>query len=215
MPSHSLDSLDSILFDLDGTLWDVTSLAANARNDVMKRMEIQHRPFTREDIAKYIGLPVDEIYEKLFPNWAPEERFRLRKAVSEEIATRLPTIGADIYPGVAEGLALLNRKYRLFIVSNCAQGYIENFLNYSKFSPLISDHECYGRTLKPKGENIRSVVERNHLKFPLYVGDTDGDHKAALEAQVPYAHVDYGFGEPLGPCPRFSSFSDLVQALLK
>lgn len=205
---------DSILFDLDGTLWDITSLAARARNSAMKRLGIDHPGFTKEDIAKYIGLPVDEIYAKVFPHLPKETAMQLRLETGKEIASRLPTEGADIYPGVREGLEELKRRHRLFIVSNCATGYIENFLNWSKLGRLFDGHECYGNTLQPKAFNIAAVVTRHELKAPLYVGDTDGDQRAAVGAKVPYVHVTYGFGRPCEPCTCYASFPDLVSSLL-
>src|SRR5688572_18822808 len=131
-----LPSLDSILFDLDGTLWDVTELVAKARNHATEALGLNHRKFTREDIAKYIGLPVDEIYRIVFPDLSVDVQKKLRALTTEEIARRLPTEGASLYPGVPEGLATLKRSYRLFIVSNCGKGYIENFLNWSGLGPL-------------------------------------------------------------------------------
>ena len=58
----------------------------------------------------------------------------------------------------------------------------------------FTDWECSGRTGLPKGENIRLVVERNHLQAPVYVGDTRLDYEAAQQAGVPFIHAAYGFG---------------------
>ena len=38
----------------------------------------------------------------------------------------------------------------------------------------FEDFECAGNTGKPKGENNKLVIERNNLKSPVYVGDTQG-----------------------------------------
>lgn len=210
-----IHSLDSVLFDLDGTLWDVTALVAKARNNTYRSLSLNLPPVTREDIARHIGLPVDEIYAKHFPDWSLEERETLRLAVGKEIARLLHLEGGILYPGVEAGLTELKRHFRLFIVSNCGKGYIENFLLWSKLGHFFEGHECYGNTLRPKGENISAVVGRFGLGQPVYIGDTSGDHKAALEANVPYIHVDYGFGKPLHECERYASFPELVTALLK
>jgi len=51
--------------------------------------------------------------------------------------------------------------------------------------------------------NIDSIIfdsdgtlwERNHLKNPVYVGDTQGDCDGARLAKIPFIYVDYGFGK--------------------
>ena len=122
-------------------------------------------------------------------------------------------MGGVIYPGVPEGLHTLAANYKLFIVSNCQTGYIETFLNLNGFESHFVDFECWGNTGRSKGENLRSVIERNHLANPLMVGDAEGDERAARECEVPFAFVEYGFGQCSTAEYRFKSFLDLLNHL--
>ena len=56
------------------------------------------------------------------------------------------------------------------------------------------------------------IAERNHLKHPVYVGDTIGDYNACQEAGVPFVFAAYGFGEvPEKKCVAIAEkFEDLV-----
>ncbi|MFD1905893.1 hypothetical protein ACFTAO_27995 [Paenibacillus rhizoplanae] len=38
-------------------------------------------------------------------------------------------------------------------------------------------------------------MDRNHLMSPVYVGDIEGDRKAARFAGIPFVYARYGFGE--------------------
>ena len=76
---------------------------------------------------------------------------------------------------------------------------------------LIRDMECFGRTGRPKGDNIRLVIERNHLDRALYVGDTAMDQEAADKAGVPFVHVSYGFGQAVEPAGVIGEIGDLVE----
>ena len=58
----------------------------------------------------------------------------------------------------------------------------------------FEDFECAGNTGKPKGENNKLVIERNNLKSPVYVGDTQGDLQSAIDANIPFVFAEYGFG---------------------
>ena len=80
------------------------------------------------------------------------------------------------------------------MVSNCQSGYIELFLKKNQLEQYVLDTECYGDTKKSKGENIRLVIERNHLQNCVYVGDTKGDCEAAKAAGIPFIFAAYGFG---------------------
>ena len=52
-----------------------------------------------------------------------------------------------------------------------------------------------GRTGKTKGENIKEIIDRNHITKAVYVGDTIGDLEGAKFAGIPFIHAKYGFGK--------------------
>lgn len=97
--------------------------------------------------------------------------------------------------GVKEGLLRLSKKYPLFIVSNCQSGYIERFLEWSGFQNIFKDFECWGNTKQNKSENMKQIIFRNMLKNPVFIGDTEGDCTAAKNCNVPFIHIEYGFGK--------------------
>ena len=88
----------------------------------------------------------------------------------------------------------LSKKYKLFIVSNCQDGYIQCFFKAHKLEKYFIDIECSGVTGLSKGENNKLIIERNHLKNPVYVGDTAGDRESAIVANIPFVYARYGFG---------------------
>ncbi|MNC58677.1 Phosphoglycolate phosphatase [compost metagenome] len=103
--------------------------------------------------------------------------------------------GGRLFEQLEEVLKVLSAKYKLFIVSNCQAGYIEAFYKYHQLQKYFADFENPGRTGLSKGENIKLVMERNNLKNPVYVGDTEKDLKAARDAGIPFVFASYGFGE--------------------
>lgn len=206
---------DSIIFDLDGTLWDSTAACATAWNQALSKIEFERAPLVPDDIAKMMGLPIDVIFEKFFPEMTPEVRAKAAKECFREEIAHIQRAGANLYPGVQAGLLQLSQAYSLFIVSNCQQAYLSTFFGYSGLKNLFKDTECHGNTLRPKGENIKLVVERNQLKKPVYIGDTAGDQSAAELAEVPYFHVNYGFGVKTKPAMSFDSFAELARHFLE
>ena len=67
----------------------------------------------------------------------------------------------------------------------------------------------------PKADNIALVAERNGLRRPLYIGDTQGDYDAASKAGVPFLHAAYGFGRIDRPVPSVATFGDLPDAICR
>ncbi len=201
---------DSLIFDLDGTLWDSTATVAQAWTAVVQRMGQPQRIITAAEIAGVMGLAHRELCQRLLPGLAAAEQEALALACYAEEERRLHALGGTLYPGVAEGLAHLAPHWPLFIVSNCQQGYIETFLAWSGLGRLFTDFECHGNTGADKAENLRRVVARNGLHAPWYVGDTRGDQDAAAAAGLPFVHAAYGFGRGVRAPAVLGQFSDLL-----
>ncbi|ARS36136.1 HAD family hydrolase [Pontibacter actiniarum] len=204
-------SYDSLIFDLDGTLWDSTQTIADAWNAAINQFDFVDNNLTREDIRNIAGMPYDAIYEKLFPGLSTEQRQELQKTAAELELEYLYKQGGEPYPQLRQTLELLQPKYKLCIVSNCQSGYIEAFLQYFDLQSYFTDIACYGDKSLSKGENIRAVVQRNNLQRPVYIGDTQGDYDASVKAQVPFILAAYGFGEVQAEVPAIAALADLQE----
>lgn len=189
------EKYDSIIFDLDGTLWNSSKPICEAWNIILSRHpEIKREPITIEQLGECMGLPMYDIASKLFP----EEKSEVRNALMDELCifenSYLEKTGGVLFPKLRETLEELKKKYKLFIVSNCQDGYIEAFISAHDFYDMFSDTECWGRTRAPKGISNKILIERNGLKNPVYVGDTTGDAQSAKDAGIDFIYAGYGFG---------------------
>lgn len=187
--------MDSIIFDLDGTLWDPTETVVSGWNQVISSYKGAAKEVTIDNLQGIMGLPVPEVGRRLFPDTDEDTRQSIMNDCCEMECEVLSQQGGRLYEQVEEVLQALSAKYKLFIVSNCQAGYIEAFYEYHGLQKYFTDYENPGRTGLSKGENIRLVMDRNHLVSPVYVGDTEGDRKAARFAGIPFVYARYGFGE--------------------
>lgn len=202
-----------IIFDLDGTLWDSSAQVVVAWNKALRRHEDLNCQITTQDMRNMMGKTMTDIFQGLLPNVSEQRRMQIAKECCEEEQNYLCEHGGTLYPKVLETLEKLNKDYELFIVSNCQDGYIESFLEYYKLYSRFDDTECFGRTGKLKGENIKLIVERNRLDKAVYVGDTGIDFESAKTAGIPFIHAKYGYGEAEGSAYGVLTFDDLLQVV--
>jgi phosphoglycolate phosphatase len=204
---------DSLIFDLDGTLWDTCASCAKAWNVVLRRNRIAFREITADDVRKVTGRPHDQCIRDTFVGFDEATLKLLSDETSVEDNRMIELHGGELYPGVAEVLTTLAARYPLFIVSNCQAGYIELFLRDSGLGALFRDFECWGNTGRAKPDNLRVLIARNRLAAPWFIGDAPGDHQAALACKVPFVFAAYGFSMVEGYDLRLETFSDLLRAL--
>jgi len=209
------DKFDSIIFDLDGTLWDSTETITKAWQTALdKAPYMSHEIMTRERVRSITGMTYDKIFEKLFPALSTEQRAEVQQLCSVAELDILHKQGGTLYPGLADTLTYLGEKYKLYIVSNCQSGYIELFLDLHHMHPHFLAHQCYGTKGNPKADNIRDIVTDHNLQNPVYVGDTTGDYDSATKAGVPFIFAAYGFGQvQSGQVATINNFHELKQLL--
>jgi phosphoglycolate phosphatase len=209
------DKFDSIIFDLDGTLWDSTETITKAWQTALdKAPYMSHEIMTRERVRSITGMTYDKIFEKLFPSLSTEQRAEVQQLCSVAELDILHKQGGTLYPNLADTLTYLGKKYKLYIVSNCQSGYIELFLDLHDMHPHFLAHQCYGTKGNPKADNIRDIVNDHNLQNPVYVGDTTGDYDSATKAGVPFIFAAYGFGTvESGQVATIHNFDELKQLL--
>lgn len=200
---------DSIIFDLDGTLWDASETVSNAFNESLK--EIGYHPLvTPETVRNFSGMKMDDIFAEKFSFVAKDKLADFYHIYAQKEKEYLSKYGGILYPKVEETLQQLSQDYQLFIVSNCMKGYIENFLTFYGFTHFFKDFDCYGNHGYPKNKNIELIVERNHLQRPVYLGDTIWDQESCEKAGVDFIYAAYGFGTIAHPKAKINKFEDLL-----
>ena len=202
---------ESLIFDIDGTLWDSRQLVAEGYNIQLEREGLQHL-FVNADILKPLfGKTMTEIADVLLASIDITERYDLMErcmATENEYLFQNPCqIG---YPGVKETLQELSKKYRLFIVSNSQCGYPELCIEKLGLGEFIEGHMCFGDTGTSKGQTILTLMKKHKIASAIYIGDTQGDREACLEAGMPFIFCTYGLGQAESWDAKIDRIDDLL-----
>ena len=201
---------DSIIFDMDGTLWDAVDTYAASWNMVFNERNID-KTMTRNNLARMVGWEGKKVLKEIMPDYNDETRQDIYTRVNEIRRELLPQRGGILYDGVKDGLKELAGKYELFILSNCAVGVIRLFIDWAGIDEHIVDEIAYGTNYMPKHHNIKLLIDRHKLKNPVYVGDTEGDGEQSRLANIPFVFVSYGFGETDDHDICFDNFTDFTE----
>ena len=203
-----------IFFDLDGTLWDAVENITISWNDELRR---QGYPIvlSADTLQKEMGKLMEDIADSVFPTIEKEKRYGVLRRCMDYEMEYLKTHGGRLYDDLEDTLKILSSKYFLCVISNGQEDYVKNFLDYYGFHQYFSDYEEAGRTGMAKAENIRLVMERNHLEKAFYVGDILADMQAADKAGATFIHAAYGFGTAPADRPKINRISDLPDLMIQ
>jgi len=202
-----------IILDIDGTLWNTTGVVATAWNKAVSESgieELMDLHITDKILQKEFGKPMDVIADDLFGDIDAKKKADLLEVCCEYEHKAIAETKEDLtYANVRETLFELSKNNRLYIVSNCQNGYIELVMEKNGIEDIISDIECFGCTGLQKDENIRLLMDRNDIDEAVYVGDTLGDFEASRKAGVKFIFCEYGFGDVSNPDAVIKDFSEL------
>ena len=202
---------ESLIFDIDGTLWDSRALVAIGYNIQLEREGLGHLATNADVLKTLFGKTMTDIADALFDTVPAPERYGLMERCMATQNIYLQEDPCDIaYAGVKETLAELAKKYRMFIVSNSNCGYPELCMEKMGVTHLFSGHLCFGDTGTHKGVTIRKLMEQHGITSACYIGDTQGDKDATDMAGLPFIYCTYGFGQVDSCWKSIDKFEDLL-----
>ncbi|ADY14240.1 Haloacid dehalogenase domain protein hydrolase [Sphaerochaeta globosa str. Buddy] len=205
--------VDSLLFDLDGTLWSPLPLSLHCWNEACRVNSVSSENVTEENLRLCFGRSSSFIRSTLVQSYSSSVQ---RKVCETAFGLENQNIAYHtnlLYPLVKETLERLSVSYPLFIVSNCQPGYIEAFLESYHLAHLFIDFRSSEENGLSKHQNIADLVRIYALDHPIYIGDTQLDAEAASLAHVPFIYATYGFGSVPEAGFAISNFSDLPKLL--
>lgn len=206
-------NFESLIFDIDGTLWDSRALVAEGYNAQLQDEGMERFSVDAEILKTVFGKVMTEIADILFAELPEQQRYPLLERCMERENQHLhQAASAEIgYPKVKETLEELVKKHRLFIVSNSQSGYPQLCIEKMGLSELISGHLCFGDTGTCKGETIKKLMKDHNITSACYVGDTQGDLDAAELAGMPFIYCAFGFGTVDHYWKKINTFADLLE----
>ncbi len=190
-----LYSYNTIIFDLDGTLFKSESTFVEA----VKRVCASRGIKTPEEsgIKSFIGFTMEEVCEHIFGgNFTQDKLSEIAMEISREEKNALLSHG-KLYEGVIDILdRLLEEDMTLCICSNGRSEYVHTVLSTFGIKEYFS-------VIKPRVEGlnksqlIKQILDETMSSSAMVVGDTNFDMDAAHDTGCLAIGVTYGYGENL------------------
>jgi 2-phosphoglycolate phosphatase len=172
-----LKAVDSLIFDLDGTLIDSSEGVVDAVNYSLRMMDCPEQP--PERIKRYIGFPLSQMYPD-FTNAPVEQLYgHFQKRAAETVVS-----STVVLEGVAEALGVLRTQgFRMAIASTKVHRHVEGIvvkLEWQDFFDALVGGDDVAR-VKPAPDAFRTALKRlgSSPECALVVGDTINDIEAA------------------------------------
>ena len=208
------EKVDSLIFDMDGTLWDAMKSYAEVWNVAFRELGLAIT--VDESVLKQaIGSTIDDILVMLSKRYGLNIQPKQFLARVDEIEDELlPMIGGEPYPGMQEGMGKLSERYKIFLLSNCGANGLPNFMQFTGIGAYVCDYLSYGMRRGTKSENLSYLRQKHNLQMPVYVGDTQSDCNNAHQAGRPFVYASYGFGHCGGYDLKVDRVADIVEYFL-
>ncbi|SDC77189.1 Phosphoglycolate phosphatase, HAD superfamily [Melghirimyces thermohalophilus] len=212
MNNHKNDKGDTIIFDLDGTLFQTETVAVPAFYRMYQRLEGQGMywgsPPAKSRIESVFGMIAPDIWEQLLPGASEEVKQAADEGwLQEELSCLSEGLGA-LYPGVSRGLRELKRReWRLFIASNGLGPYVRGVVETFGLTPLFTGIYSAGEyQIGDKAELVKRLMQENEVSSACMVGDRSSDIRAGQKNGL------FTIGCCYADFPRFSTGGELEGA---
>ncbi len=208
-----MEKPDSIIFDMDGTLWNPMELYLQAWNNGLKDSGV-NKLLTAEEIKPLMGVEYKKVLDTILPGYSQQKQQEVHLNIERHRRDLIGKGLGELYPGVFDGLKILADRYKLFILSNCPAGLIRLFMDWAQINEFITDEMAYGVNNMPKSHNMKLLIDKYNLQNPVYVGDTDGDRIQTEMAGLPFIFFSFGFGKAERFYKSYNSFEEFTKYYL-
>ncbi len=191
---NQMRRFDLIIFDWDGTLADSAAQIVTSMQGAIAALNLP--PRSDHEIRDLIGLGMNDVLTRLFPELNVDDLMRLLGAYRERFLSNQPP-EAPLFAGALAALEKLSGQGYLLAVATgkSRAGLRRSFAHHTRVRELMSSSRTADETAsKPDPLMLKELLEEFELppERALMVGDTEYDAGMAAALNMPMAGVECG-----------------------
>ncbi|MCM1145293.1 MAG: HAD-IIIA family hydrolase [Blautia sp.] len=190
-----VDMIDTVIFDLDGTLLDTLEDLADSVNAALEQFQLPAR--TIGEIRNFVGNGVARLIERVVPDGKENPFYEKILCAFKEHYGQHCKDKTKPYDGVMDMLDdLCEKGYKLAIVSNKFDTAVKELSGlYFGRRILASIGESESVRKKPAPDTVYQALKELSADAGtvIYVGDSEVDIETAANAGIPCISVTWGF----------------------
>ncbi len=187
-------SIQSVVFDLDGTLIDTSKGIVEAIAHTIEELKLPM--ISKEELFCFVGPPLKTSFINLYG--CSEEKGQEATNIFREYYKNVSMLKALPYDGIYDLCEDLSHKgIKMAVATNKREDLAVDILKHFKldrYFDVIHGSDNQGRLLKEELVQKCVIEMGTTLQGTVLIGDTVGDADAAEKARVKFMGVCYGFG---------------------
>lgn len=186
---------NTVIFDLDGTLLNTIEDLTDSVNYVMKIYGFPQWDIS--DIRRFVGNGIRRLMISATPQGEENPQFEEIYECFRDYYETHCHIKTRAYYGIMKLLEILySQGYKMAIVSNKVDLAVQelNDMYFKKYiSVAIGDREGFQKKPAPDSVNEALRILHSTKEEAIYVGDSEVDAQTAINADLDYVLVTWGF----------------------
>ncbi|GGA48139.1 HAD hydrolase-like protein [Psychrobacillus lasiicapitis] len=192
--------LQSIIFDMDGTLFQTDKILELSLEDTFNHLRSLDKWDSVTPIDKYreiMGVPLPKVWEALLPNHSDEVREQVDAYFLKRLIENIRSGKGALYPNVKKVFSYLKENnYSIYIASNGLTEYLKAIVHYYNLDNWVTETFSIQQiqTLD-KGDLVKTIIEKYDIKKAAVVGDRLSDINAAKNNELIAIGCNFDFAQ--------------------
>lgn len=187
--------IETVIFDLDGTLMDTSEGLILSINDTINRFGLNDLSIEKK--RTFIGPPIIKSFKETY-NLSDEKATEISNYF-RDIYKNTYLYQAKVYDGIYELLDILKKSGKKIAVATYKRDdyakMILNHFNISKYCDFIQGADFENKLSKSDIVKICIDELKANKKSTVLIGDSMNDLIGARESNIDFIAVTYGFGK--------------------